>query len=308
MKNKEQYREFCRETASVRLFSQPWWLDAAAGPENWDVALVIKGNQIAAAMPYTQKRLAGLKVYKMPELTPWHHVFVDYPPDQKMTSRLSYEKDIITELIRQLPESRRFMQKYSYELTNWLPFYWKGYRQTTRYSYIIPDIRDTETVFGAFRNNIRREIRKAERQLHVVVEDDLTEFYRLNKMTFSRQNENPSYSFDLLQRMDTACSNHKCRKIWAALDHKGRKHAVLYLVWDQFSAYYLMGGSDPELRTSGASSLLMWKAIQYASTVTDRFDFEGSMIEPIERFVRGFGARQTPYFVIYKNKFPFSLI
>ncbi|KZZ15518.1 hypothetical protein A3751_17170 [Oleiphilus sp. HI0080] len=42
----------------------------------------------------------------------------------------------------------------------------------------------------------------------------------------------------------------------------------------------------------------MWEAIKFASTVTKRFDFEGSMIEPIERFFRGFGAMQKPYFQI----------
>ena len=59
-----------------------------------------------------------------------------------------------------------------------------------------------------------------------------------------------------------------------------------------------MGGADPELRNSGATSLLMWEAIQFAATVTKKFDFEGSMIESVERFVRAFGARQIPYFQI----------
>ena len=59
-----------------------------------------------------------------------------------------------------------------------------------------------------------------------------------------------------------------------------------------------MGGGDPEFRNSGATSLLMWNAIQFASTVSQIFDFEGSMIESVERFFRGFGAVQTPYFSI----------
>ena len=59
-----------------------------------------------------------------------------------------------------------------------------------------------------------------------------------------------------------------------------------------------MGGGNPTLRNSGATSLCMWEAIKLASTVTKVFDFEGSMIEPIERFFRGFGAMQKPYFAI----------
>lgn len=69
---------------------------------------------------------------------------------------------------------------------------------------------------------------------------------------------------------------------------------------DQHTVYYLLGGGDPELRTSGATSLLMWEGIRWASEQGKQFDFEGSMVEPIERFFRSFGARQIPYFGIEK--------
>ena len=62
------------------------------------------------------------------------------------------------------------------------------------------------------------------------------------------------------------------------------------------TAYYLMGGGDPELRNSGATSLVLWEAICRQPEIVEVFDFEGSMIEPIERFCRAFGAVQTPYF------------
>ena len=60
--------------------------------------------------------------------------------------------------------------------------------------------------------------------------------------------------------------------------------------------------ADPELSHSGATSYLTWEAIKFAATVTNTFDFEGSMLEPVERFVRAFGARQKPYFEISKIK------
>lgn len=65
-----------------------------------------------------------------------------------------------------------------------------------------------------------------------------------------------------------------------------------------------MGGGDPDLRNSGATSLCMWHAMQFAATVTKRFDFEGSLIESIERFFRSFGAEQRPCFSITKSTSP----
>jgi len=68
---------------------------------------------------------------------------------------------------------------------------------------------------------------------------------------------------------------------------------------DTSYAYYLLGGADPRLRSSGAQSLLFWEAIKLASRKNLKFDFEGSMIEPIERVFRAFGAVQVPYLQIY---------
>ena len=62
-----------------------------------------------------------------------------------------------------------------------------------------------------------------------------------------------------------------------------------------------MGGGDPALRTSGASSLCLWQAIKLAGEMGKSFDFEGSMIEPIERLFRAFGARQTPYMRVSRS-------
>jgi hypothetical protein len=106
------------------------------------------------------------------------------------------------------------------------------------------------------------------------------------------------YSDAFVRRLDAACAERGCRKFFIAVDPQGRHHAGLYIVWDEESAYGLMVGSHPALRNTGAISFCFWHAIQYAATVTKRFDFAGSMLEPIERFFRSFGATQIPYFHI----------
>jgi lipid II:glycine glycyltransferase (peptidoglycan interpeptide bridge formation enzyme) len=75
---------------------------------------------------------------------------------------------------------------------------------------------------------------------------------------------------------------------------------VLYLVFDARAAYYLIGGADPTLRASGAQNLLVWEAIQFASSVSKVFDFEGSSVPGIEQAFRAYGARQTLIPQIYK--------
>jgi len=180
-----------------------------------------------------------------------------------------------------------------------LPFYWSGFSQSTRYTYAIPALGDESALWQQLRDNVRTDIRKAQNRFGVTVgEGTLAELIALNDMTFQRQGQKRAYSDDFLIRLDQACAERQCRRIFIARDGQGRPHAGAYVVWDRHSAYYLIGGGDPSLRNSGATSLCIGVAIRFAAGVSPRFDFEGSMIEPIERFFRAFGAEQVPYFQV----------
>lgn len=300
MTNKEKYRSLCQVESSIPIFSKAWWLDAVVG-DNWDVVLVEKGDNIIASMPYINKRRFGLTVSSQPALTqnlgPWLR-----PSNAKYARKLSQEKDLLQKLFSQLPDFNHFHQNWHYFRTNWLPIYWMGYKQTTRYTYRIENLESTDAIWKGLEANIRTDIRKASNKEGVTVRTDLTidDFLKLNEKVFLRQGMALPYTKDLVYKLDSAAEKKKSRKIFIAEDEQGRHHAAVYLIWDDNSAYYLMGGSDPELRNSGATSLCMWEAIQFASTVTKSFDFEGSMLEPVERFFRNFGAVQTPYFAISK--------
>lgn len=282
------------------IFSQPWWLDAVA-PGSWGEVTIEKGDRLFARLPYFIRRHRGLTLLSMPPLTqtlgPWLR-----PYPGKYTNRLSEEKALMMKLIKGLPRFDFFQQNFHHSMTNWLPFYWQGFRQTTRYTYVIENLDHPDKVWEETRSNVRTDVRKARDQ--VAVRDDLglDVFLELNELTFERQGRRPPYGRELVWRIDEACQDRGCRKILFAEDAQGQLHAAVYIVWDKDAAYYLMSGSDPELRNSGATSLLLWEAIQLAATVTQSFDFEGSMIEPVERHFRSFGARQKRYFQVRKVK------
>jgi len=280
------------------IFQQPWWLEAVA-PGSWDEVKLINKGKTQARLPYIKQKKIGLTLLMMPPFTqvlgPWLE-----PLQGKYATRLSRQKQMMTDLIEQLPRFDYFKQNFHYSFDNWLPFYWKDFEQTTRYTYVLDDISDMDAVWSGIKGNIRREIRKARKQITVETDLGVEKLWNMHLKTFERQNETPDFSFETFKRLDDACKKHDARKAFFAIDEDGHMHAALYIVWDENSAYYLVGGADPKLRNSGASSLLMWEAINYVSERTQKFDFEGSMIESIERFFRGFGARQKPYFRITK--------
>lgn len=299
MSKKQKYRTLCKQEPSIPIFSQAWWLDSVAG-DNWDVVIIEKGGIIQASLPYVLRKRFGLTVISQPALTqslgPWLR-----PSSAKYAKQLSQEKDLLQALFAQLPPYAYYNQNWHCSRKNWLPLYWQGYEQTTRYTYRIETLQDMNAVWADTQANIRTDIRKAEKQVVIRSDLPLERFIELNKKVFERQRMALPYTEALLRSIDSAAGTQNARQIFIAEDEQSRLHAGVYIIWDKDCAYYLMGGGDPDLRSSGATSLCMWHAIQFAATKVKTFDFEGSMLEPVERFFRAFGAKQTPYFSITKN-------
>ena len=304
MSAKSEYRELCRTEESLPLFSRDWWLDAVCGSENWDVAVARGGGRIVASLPYIMRRIYGCRVIRMPLVTPTLGVWIRYPERQKYAHRLSLEKKLMTELISQLPAFHHFVQRFHPTLTNWMPFYWRGFDQTTYYTYVIDDLQALDRVFAEFKSNVRGKIRKASKLVEVTSEGSIEDFYHLVEMSWRRQKLRPPYSREFLCGLDETLRKHESRELFFAVDAQGRRHSAILLTWDGSSSYLQFVGEDPDLRTSGAGSLLVWEAIRYTREVLGlgRFDFSGNMVEAIEEVRRSFGARQVPYFVISKDR------
>jgi Acetyltransferase (GNAT) domain len=274
------------------VFEQPWWLDAVA-PGAWDAVVVVKNGEIVGRLPFVrQQRRFGLTILGQAPLTPFLGPWIK-PGTGKINTRLGREYEILRGLMTALPEHDVFLQNFHHSVTNCLPFCWQGFSQSVQYTYVLDELGDHDKIWAGFRQEVRTRIRHAERHVVVRAIDDVELLIALGRMTYARQGMSMRYSVELIRRLDTACSARGLRRILLAESTDGIPHAALYLVWDPESAYYLMAGSDPRFRTSGAMSLLTWEAIKYAGQVTRRFDFEGSMLRPVERFFRAFGGRQV---------------
>jgi len=295
---KETYRKFCQQNKDLPIFFQDWYLDATCTAGEWQVAIVEKAHQPVGVLPYYIKTKGPFRYITMPPLTKMMGPYIvpSFRKEPKFT-------EICKSLIKQLPAVDYFEQTFSYDITNWLPFYWAKYQQSTRYSYVL-DIADLDKVYQGFASNYRNnKIKKAETLVKVVRDLPLADFYRVNKMSFDRQGIAVPYTQAFVKQLDAVLESHQARKIFFAVDAQDQIHSVAYLIWDHQRAYYLMAGDDPTLRGSGASILLVWEIIQFVRKELGlvEFDFQGSMIQGIERVRRQFGARQVPYFLLKKH-------
>ncbi|MFK8009488.1 MAG: GNAT family N-acetyltransferase [Saprospiraceae bacterium] len=298
MTNKEAYYQFCKKEKEIPLFSQSWYLDAICGEKGWDILMITKGNEIAATMPILREKQFGFSLSRMPLITPYLGPYFT----KKFRSFKQQEK-LMRALIKQLPSFDLFEQNFPLSIKNWLPFYWEGFEATVRYSFLIDLEENLEKIYqnidSDYRNN---KLPKAEKLIRIISDRSLEDFFYVHEKTFTRQGLSSPFSFDFLKKYDDAMSIQNTRIMFFAVDKKNQIHSVVYLIWDEDTAYFVMAGDDPEFRNSGAGSLIVWHAIKYAKEVLGkkRFDFMGSVIEPITRVRRNFGGKQVPYFRVKK--------
>lgn len=296
MRKNKKYRDFSRSQTNMPIYSKDWYLDAVYG-EDWDVITVERNNNIVASLPFVLKKKAFFKIINQHFFTQTMGPYIH--PDFR---NIGMEMKLMKELIDQLPAFDGFDQNFHYQISNWLPFKWEGFQQTTSYTYTIDDITDLDKVWNGFSSNFRNRIKKAQEIVEVVTDRTLGEFYEVSKMTFERQGMKMIYDFDLLERFDSRLYMECRNKIFFAHDKEGRIHSVLYVTLGDEYAHFHLAGENPELRNSGAGMYLVWEAIKYSSEQEKLkgFDFQGSVIPSIEKIRRKSGAVQKPYSRIWK--------
>ena len=293
------YEELVKRSPQGSIFAHRWWLEAVASGM-YEILEIKNSDGIQAAWPIVYVKSDGTKHVCMPSLTQKLGILFA-PSSAKPVEVQSMNQKLTTEFVEKLGDTASFHQNFHENFTDWLPFYWRGFGQTTRYTYVLEDISDLTALWNGMRTNHRRDVRRAKKR-GIRIKDNLeiAKFLELNCKTFTRQGIHPVVNDGLIRRLDEACRVNAGRRIFAGVDSLGRVHAAVYIAWADNTAYYLMGGSDPALRDSGAHLLALWEAIIFASSVAKRFDFEGSMLPQIEHVFRGFGAKQWPYFSIMR--------
>ncbi|MFA9464118.1 MAG: GNAT family N-acetyltransferase [Velocimicrobium sp.] len=302
MTNKEKYQLFCENNKDIPIFSCWWWMEEVTDG-TWDVLLCEKNGAIVGSLVYYPINRENKTLILRPVLTQNNGIYIKYPKYIKTAKKAAIYEEIITDLLNQLEQLDIYYyeQNYHYNITNWLPMFWRGYHEITRYTYVIEDTKDLERVVSEFGASVRSSIKKAEKTVRIYDDISTEEFYNINEKTFLRQKLRTPFSYELFKHLDAACEKRGCKKVYYAKDTKGNIHGASYFVWDETSVYYLLSGGNPEYRSSQAQTLLIYEGIKLAHKLGKKFDFEGSVLPHVEPFVRRFGGVQKPYFRIWKE-------
>lgn len=298
--NKAKYRSYCEQQPLIPIYMRDWWLDCNCG-DKWDVILYENEGRIEAFMTFYQpyKGAISMPMYSQ-SMGIWFDPAYERP---SLAKEIDYKHKVSGYFMERLPVFNTYLQNHHSSFTDWLPFYWKGFEQTSRYNYIFPDISNPDELEKQLSKKLRKNINVAREKFHLRVERNVsTELFMeiLSRNYRKKGMQLPGASE--LSLLVQAVRNRNQGDVLGAYDDQNRLHAVIFVAWQESCAYAIAGGRDPELPDSNAHVLLKWEAIRLASQFSQSYDFQGSMLPGVEFINRQFGAVQVPFFTIAKGK------
>lgn len=231
---------------------------------NWE-ALVTKDFKFL--MPLPVKRFLFVKYIVQPPFCQQLGIF----------SASEIDKDIV----------KKFQQKIPYPVLTYSFNEWNFVEKSRQNPNFVLDLSlSKEELFNRFSKNTWRNIAKARKH-------NLTLDYELSEkdfFDFFRENDKKIGS-----RFEKQMSVFRGR-CYGVRNPWGRLVAAVFCLETKNRLIYLAPVSSEEGKNSSAMFLLVYSLIDFYSDII--LDFEGSRIEGIARFYKGFGAEKRTYYTI----------
>lgn len=282
---------------------QAWWLDTAS-KENWDVIFAKIHDEIVGFFVFSyQKKLGKTIVTNLP-LTQYSGPFIFYPTNLNKSEIHSFENKVYTSIIDQLNSKNiDFIEiNCHHSFKNWQQFFWSGYKQTTKYTYILENISNKETLLKEMSYSQRaKRIKKAGNDYYFSLELSAEDFYDFYKSNLKDLDKTIFYNKEYFLKLYNAAKKRNQGQIISIYSKDNELLAALWTIWDSEFAYNMIMTSDKKKKCSEGTTLLIWETIDFLKDKTKNYDFEGSMIKGVALRNQSYGATSLAYHCISKS-------
>ncbi len=277
----------CIENAPNGLvYAHSLYLDIMA--KNWDGLIL---NDYEAVMPLTWNKKYGIYYLYQPSFTACLGVFGN-----------NISATLLNDFLKTVPVKFRYWDIY---LNHGNYFSLPDFKLYERINYTLSLEEEYEILFSKFRNNTKRNIRKAT-GFSCIAKTNIN----INDIITLSKEQSKNFSSAIIPDYDNF------KKLYELLNKQGK--AITYGVYDSnmnlaassvffFSnsrAYYIMAGNRPNGKAIGASHLLINTFIKDHAGKKLLLDFEGSDIYNLAFFYSSFGATKEKYAGIRFNELP----
>lgn len=257
-------------------YAYTWYLDIVS--PGWE-ALV--SDDYEYVMPLPVKRKYKIPYLTQPTLTQQLGIF----------SQNVIDKEIIQQFIKRIPY-------YSYQINlNECNFNSEALKQT---NFILKTDKSYENIVQKYSKNTIRNIEKAYKNKLIIKEHlSVDEFLSL----FSAVNpDDTGLINNIYKPILTIGKEKEMIRICGAYTTENEIVSGLSLFFTGNRIVCLLLASNETGKKTSAMFLLIDHLIETYATSNKIIDFEGSMIDGVARFYKGFGAENHPYFILKKMR------
>jgi lipid II:glycine glycyltransferase (peptidoglycan interpeptide bridge formation enzyme) len=265
---------------------------------NWD-ALIL--NDYEAVMPLTWNKKYGTHYLYQPFLTAQLGVF-----GKNLT------EELVENFIKAIPAKFKLIE---ISLNSGNIFSVPAGFSNLRNNYVLDLNKPYEDLYQSYRDNIKRNIRKA-KQTGCTVEkgfdaEKVIELALLQMRTYGKES---AENVDRFRKLYQFLHSKQMATTYGILSSQQELIASCVFFFSRNRAYYILVGNHPNGKTIGASHALIDEFIKDhagknlpAGQAGMLLDFEGSDIRNLAFFYSSFGAREEKYPAIRLNRLPFYL-
>lgn len=270
------------------IYAYSFYLDQMS--RQWD-ALVL--NDYEAVMPLTWNKKYGISYLYQPFLTAQLGVFGKNITEERVSN-----------FIQSIPSSFRLIE-ISLNSHNILSIP-SGF-QIHRSNYIIDLNFPYEQLFNNYRENIRRNIKKALQLGCTVLRDfDVEKVIELALLQMRDYGKESADNVDRFRKLYKHLYQKSMATTYGILLNNQLLASCVFF-FSHGRAYYILVGNHPNGKTIGASHLLLDAFIKDNAEKKMILDFEGSDIRNLAFFYSSFGAKEEIYPSLKINRLPFYL-
>jgi hypothetical protein len=277
--------------------------------EKWNVCIDRAGNGVIYGYSFYLDHMAtqwsGLvwNDYEAVMPLPWRQkwgVFYLYQPF--LTAQLGVfgnklSKELFINFLSAIPGKFRY---WDISLNHHNHFDAPGFPVFDRSNYILDLNRPYADIFNGYRQNIKRNIKKAT-NYGCSVEKDLPVIDIINLAGINSNHERSD--FEKFERLFNFLKSKNQTTTYGVFSLK-ELIASSVLFFSHKRIYYILVGNHPNGRTLGASHLLVDAFIRDYAGKELILDFEGSDIPNLAFFYSGFGAVEEKYAALRLNRLP----
>jgi hypothetical protein len=287
--DKTKWDDCIRRSTNGLIYGYSFYLDQMS--QHWDAMVV---NDYEAVMPLTWNSKYGVSYLYQPFLTAQLGLFGNNITD-----------DLLQKVLKNIPSKFRYWD-FSLNHANVFPLIEFSLYQRT--NYVLPLDKPYTELSGAYRENIQRNIRRAEQSGCKPVKDfDVEKVIVLALEQMRGYTKESAENVDRFRKLYSYLHAAKQATTYGILSSTGQLIASCVFLFSHNRAYYILVGNHADGRTLGASHALIDSFIKDHAGKNLFLDFEGSDIRNLAFFYSSFGATEEKYAGIRLNRLPFYL-